>query len=240
MAKGNEVQDHWLTLLVANLYLEAQAERHTYLSLLVRYIWASGRLWARLTRSLLRSLWHLSLRWGQNLCPWQAVGILRMGCKRGGVGSGGVRRWHGLGVCRGGQLVSDFRKGKRMLWVFFLIIILFFSAMGIEPLALLIWVRGQQLSQTSGKIVLPLLLQTQNNLWLPEISSLLWACLPRCNQGVTSGEKIAVLLPEAATWNTRFLKHQGRRHLRAEATILTGCHRASVWTLPGAESCGEC
>lgn len=33
-----------------------------------------------------------------------------------------------------------------------------FSAMGIEPLALLIWARGQQLSQTSGKSILPLLL----------------------------------------------------------------------------------
>lgn len=111
--------------------------------------------------------------------------------------------------------------------------------MGIEPLALLIWSRGQQLSQTSGKSVLPLLLQTQNNN-PPEINSLLWACLPRCNQGVTSGEKTVVLLPEAATWNSRFLKLQGKRRLRAEATILTGCHRVSVWTLPGAESRGEC
>lgn len=139
----------------------------------------------------------------------------------------------GQRVCRGGQLVSDFRKGKRMFCLFILLFYFFSNGDWTSCLAHLVE------RSTSRKSVLPLLLQTQNNN-PPEINSLLWACLPRCNQGVTSGEKTVVLLSEAAMWNSRFLKLQGRRRLRAEATILTGCHRVSVWTLPGAESRGEC
>lgn len=143
----------------------------------------------------------------------------------------------GQGVCRGGQLVSDFRKGKRMLCLFILLFYFFSNGDWTSCLAHL--VERSTAEPNIWEECTPSLLQTQNNN-PPEINSLLWACLPRCNQGVTSGEKTVVPLPEAATWNSRFLKLQGRRRLRAEATILTGCHRVSVWTLPGAESHGEC
>lgn len=134
MAKGNEIQDHWLTLLVANLYQEAQAERHTYLSRVVRHIWTPRRLWARLARSLLRSLWHLSLKWGAKPLYLSGRRHSKNGVQEGwGEGVGYVRRWHGPGGMQRGTVGFWFQERKENALSFY-IIILFFQQWGLNLL----------------------------------------------------------------------------------------------------------
>lgn len=102
---------------MANLYREERAERHTSLSLVVRHIWASGRQWASLARSL---WWHRGdslLELEVRTRPSSLAGSRHSkNARRGGVKWGVWEDRVGQGLCTDGQLISDFRKGKGVLW----------------------------------------------------------------------------------------------------------------------------
>lgn len=220
---------------MANLYREAQAERHTSLSLVVRHIWASGRQWAILARSL---WWHRGaslLELEVRTKPSSLAGSRHSkNARRGGVKWGVWEDRVGQGLCTDGQLISDFRKGKGVLW---------FPLPPPTPapqqwgLNLLPCSSGWEVYHWATHLERVYSLsycKHSKSSPVPEMSN----CLARCNQGVIPGRMIAILPPEAATWNSRseeswLLKLQARNHMRAEASILAGQHGASIRPLLG-------
>lgn len=124
---------------------------------------------------------------------------------------------------RGNGWTVDFRfqERKESALCFFVcfVFLIFFPGVGIELLARLIWVSILPLSHTPGKSVTSIILKTQQCRVAPKRSSLLWACLPRCN----------IREKEAASQskNSWLLKLQMGRHVRTKATILGGQHGVS-------------